>query len=513
MTLAAARRTALFNAPPDNAAQRTTLACELHTAGGFTLIFAVYSRWEEAKRQREALLQECTDLRIQELDLLEATPHLLDFLRAHLETPLPDAVFIYGLENWIPDTAAPKSVPFLLNLNASRDYFSSECPCPLVFWIPEYLFGLILRDAPDFASVRSGFYYFAAPFLTVPELDQTVERLEQHRAKNLTGPEKEERLVTLSALLAQTRALPEERRDSNAEIRILDGLAETYAAVGRYGDAALLLEQELEITRAEGNRPHLGAVLNNLGFVYYCQGRWEEAIACHQQALSIKRELQNRVGEGQTLNKLGNVYSSQERWAEAIEMYQKSLSICREFQDRVGEGQALNNLGSVYYSQGRWAEAVEAFEQSLSICREFQDRVGEEQALNNLGSVYSSQGRWAEAIEMYQKSLSICREFQDRIGEGRTLNNLGNVYASQGRWAEAIEVFQQSLSIRREFQDRVGEGRTLFNLALLKERQEDYPEALALVRQALQVLETTEDEKLKARASSLLSRLEMRVMV
>ncbi|HLK60820.1 MAG TPA: tetratricopeptide repeat protein [Chthonomonadaceae bacterium] len=500
MSLLAKSSTDLFNGPPpDNDAQRTTLALELRTASGFTLIFAVCSQWEEAKRQREALIHDLSDLRIQQIHIPVETPHLLDLLRHTLQHPLPDAVFVYGIENWIPDTANPRSVPFLLNLNASRNNFILDCPVPVVLWVPEYLYGLIARAAPDFASVRSGFYLFTASETDPMDFLSTLEAMEPLETQNLTAAEKQERIATLSALLERIRALPSERRDEEAEIRVMGQLAATYHAAGLYQEELPLREQTLALVEKVfgPKHPYTAGSLNNLGVVYGILGQWKEAIASLNTSLTIQRELGDLNGEGRTLNNIGNIYEKQEHWEEALDCYRQSLEIKRALQDQIGEGNTLNNIGIVYKNLRRWEEALNCYQQSLEIRRALQDRIGEGQTLNNLGIVYRNQRRWDEALDCFRQSLGIYRAFQDRMGEGQTLNNLGIVYRNQGRWDEALDCFRQSLEIRRAFQDRIGEGNTLQNIAVLNQAQGDEVATLDYMRQALRAFEQTQDERQK----------------
>ena len=440
--------------PPDEEIELGALTRALQLAQGFNLLFVRCHQHDQRQRLVAALRKELPGLNIQEVHYREPLTHLLDELRQRINKPLPDALFVSGLEYSLPKAETAHATPFVANLNAARNSFPLVVPCPLVLWVPEYLLNAIMRGAPDFFSVRSGLYSFA---VTPQESAMVAESLmagEAWAAANLPLAEKLERITALNGLLDDYKNLSLAQRDRHVEVRLL----------------------------------------TRLGNLHQTLGWWVEAERCYQQSLAICQEVGNRVGEGLTIGNLGVVCQSQGRWAEAEECYQQSLEIRREVGDRLGEGQTIGNLGNVYGSQGRWAEAEKCYQQGLAIFREVGDRVGEGQTIGNLGVVYRSQGRWAEAEKCYQQSLTIYREFGDRVGEGQTLMNLGNVYQSQGRWAEAEEVYQQGLAICRELGDRVGEGKTLGNLALLREAQGEIVGALELGRQAVAVYEKTEDK-------------------
>ena len=496
-----------FLLPPlDEEIELRALTRSLQLAKGFNLLFVRCHQHDQRQRLVASLHKELPDLNIQEIHYREPITHLLDKLRQQINKPLPDALFVSGLEYSLPKAETAHATPFVANLNAARNSFPLVVPCPLVLWVPEYLLNAVMRGAPDFFSVRSGLYSFVVTPQESATVAESLTAGEEWAAANLPLAEKIERIAALEGLLDDYKNLPLAQRDRHVEARLLARLGNLHHTLGRWAEAEKCCQQGLAICREVGERVGEGQMIGNLGVVYKSQGRWAEAEKCYQQSLEIFREVGDRLGEGQTLGNLGNVYESQRRWAEAEDCYQQGLAIRREFGDRVGEGQTLNNIGIVYEFQGRWVEAEESYQQALAICREFGDRAGERHTFMNLGNVYGSQGRWAEAEESYQQSLAICREFGDRMGEELTLGNLGNLYGSQGRWAEAEESCQQGLAICQEFGDRMGEGQTLENLALLREAQGEIAGALAFARQAVAIYEKTEDKIALEKARALVAR-------
>ncbi|MDW8369481.1 MAG: tetratricopeptide repeat protein, partial [Geminicoccaceae bacterium] len=68
----------------------------------------------------------------------------------------------------------------------------------------------------------------------------------------------------------------------------LNNLGEVYRRLGRYTEAAALLQRAIRLDEAAGGRsPALATSLNNLGLVYRAQGRLEEAAALHRRALGL----------------------------------------------------------------------------------------------------------------------------------------------------------------------------------------------------------------------------------
>ncbi len=454
----------------DEKTELRALLRALQFAQGFKLLFARCNQPDQSQRLVADLRAELPQLTVREIHFSKPITHLLDALSERLAGLPSDAVFVSGLEYSLPTAANAHATPFVANLNAARNSFPQVIPCPLVLWVPEYVLTAIAYGAPDFFSIRSGAYFFAATPHDTADLARSLTAGEEWIADNLTLTEKQERIAAIASLLADYKAQAPKERDRRTEISLHRRLGNLLLALGSYTAA-----------------------------LQHCE-----------RTLTLAGELSDREWKGLALMNLGNIYSRQGRWAEAEGYYRQSLEIRRECGGRASEGITLTNLGIVYSSQGRWAEAEENYRQSLAILRESGDRVGEGQTLTNLGNVYYEQGRWAEAEGYYRQSLEIKRECGGRVSEGITLTNLGLVYSRQGRWAEAEASYQQSLAIMREYGYRVNEGKTLENLALLREAQGDMTGALAFEQEALRVLETTEDEAAKEKARELVAKWEGR---
>ena len=69
-------------------------------------------------------------------------------------------VMFLGLEKAVPSTVTDH--PILQSLNLRREEWPAQLPCPVVFWVPEYVAGLLGRKAPDFFDWRSDTVHFPA---------------------------------------------------------------------------------------------------------------------------------------------------------------------------------------------------------------------------------------------------------------------------------------------------------------------------------------------------------------
>lgn len=148
----------------DEGAELDALAHAIRLSQGFKLFFVLHDGPAHRERLIAALQTRLPEGSIQILPFDAPVDHLLSALRPNLPTPRPIALCLTGLEDSIFDPAlgppAPRSSVFLANLNAARDAFPDAVGCPLLLWLTEYTVSLLARDAPDFFSVRSGYFRF-----------------------------------------------------------------------------------------------------------------------------------------------------------------------------------------------------------------------------------------------------------------------------------------------------------------------------------------------------------------
>jgi len=358
-----------------------------------------------------------------------------------------EAVFVQGLEYSISSDAQGAENALIHNLNISRDSFKKYLSCPLFLWLPEYAIVKITRHAPDFFSVRSGTFYFSNP----PErvVEQIFQSVSSSYLESLSLPlaEKLKQIETLENLLAEYRGLHREKRDKQAEIRLLLELAGFFDFISEYRKAIEYYEQSLAISSEIGNQFSEGKSLNGLGSTYLNLGEYRKAMEYYDQALKIAHEIGARQGESTSLGNLGITYFRLKNYRKAVEYHEQALVISREIGNRQVEGSNLNSLGNAYDSLGEYQKAIGYHEQSLTIAREIENRQGEGESLNNLGIVCASSGEYQKAIDYHEQSLAISREIGNRSGEGISLSNLGLAYYRLGEREKACGLWKEALSI------------------------------------------------------------------
>lgn len=437
----------------DEETELRALAQAILFAEDFKLIFARVNQPQHRQRLIQLLREKLRESNVREIHFNEPITHLLDALRDQLGDSAPDALFVHGIEYSLPVAADAFTAPFVLNLNASRNSFAEVIRCPLIIWAPEYVLTAFMLGAPDFFSVRSGVYYFAAAPGETMETANALIAGNNIASDNLSLAEKQERVEAMKSLLADYEALSAGQRDLDTEERLHSRLGNLLFRLGMYDSARHHNQRLLDIARQTDDQSAESVALINLGMIFYQRGQWNKAIVMLEQGLQIAERLDDQDGKAVSLGNLANVYFQQQRWEEAQRIYGQCVELYRTLEDRVGEGWQLGNFGLVLARQGEYAAAEEALRRSVEIAREIGNQACEARMLINLGVMYVKQGRSSEAENSYRQSLETAQRIGMREDEWLALSNLAYLRSTQGDLKGAIELKRQAVEVLEKMDD------------------------------------------------------------
>ncbi len=423
----------------------------------FTLLFAVCNRADLREEMIAAIRTAFGERRVQEVPIREPIDSLLWYLRDTVTAPKPDALFVYGMENWVSQNPSPDAERFLSTLNAQRNSLAADVDIPLVFWVPEYLLVAISQAAPDFFSVRSGIYLFVRDSAERGGILESLSVSGLTDALGLMPDERTARIQELTKLLAEYQSLPKEQHDAAAELRLMDQLATNYYAAGEYTKAEPLLLQLLAIREQVLGlmHPDTATSLNNLASLYKMQGKLTDAEPLYQQALAIREKVlapmhPNTAG---VLSNLAALYRDQGRLTVAEPLYERALAINEQALGPIHSQTAnvLNNLALLYELQGRLTEAEPLHERALRIYEQVLGPMHPDTAtsLNNLAYLYQLKGWLVVAEPLYERALAITEKQLGTMhpATAGTLNDLAGLYRAQGRLTEAEPLLARAVDI------------------------------------------------------------------
>lgn len=475
----------------DQETELAALAHALEFASGFSLLFAQCNQAPQRRQLMAEMRERLQKLTVQEIHLNQPVNHLLDALRERLNSPLPDAVFVSGLEHSLPFISEAATTSFIANLNASRNSFPQTLPRPIVLWVPEYVLTAIVQGAPDFFSIRSGIYSFVATLEGLTEFAQTLSAGKHWQAASLPLAEKRDRLAAIEQLLAEYENLSAERRDRHAELRLLDRLSVLLTAQGRYAEAFRQSQRAIKLAEELGDRAGFASLLHNLGTLHQGRGEYDEAQECYQQSLRIAEEVGDRTGVAASLHNLGMLHQNRGEYGKAQDCYEQSLRIMEELGDRAGFASLLHNLGTLHRDRGEYREARDRYEQSLRIKEEIGNHTGVASSLHELGNLHYLRGEYGEALNRYQQSLRIKEELGYRAGDASSRGQIGRLFTETERYEEAFPLLLKALDTFRQLQSpyakpavndlrtlRTRWGRQAFDAAWREATGEDVPDWL-----------------------------------
>ena len=460
----------------DEATELRALSQALQLAQDFKLIFVRCNQSDQRNRLVVKLRNELPAVNIQEIQFAEPLTHLLDELRTRIGRPTPDAVFLSGLEYSLPNAEDAHSTAFVANLNASRNSFPDVVHFPLVLWIPEYVLNAIILGAPDFFSIRSGVYFFAAGPGETADLAQSLMVGQVPALASLTLEEKLERVKAIESLLADYESLPTSKRDPESELRLLSRLATLTQMLGSHDTARVYFQQVLDQAKKLGKLDSESVGYGGLGIAYRDLGQLEEAKAAFERALEISRNLGDQLGEAMDLRNIGNLHVSLGEWEDARLSHQKSLEIIRQLGDKVQEAQTLVNLGTIDRHQGRFSEAEEFLKEALQIAHTIGDKYTEGVSLQTLGTVNQNLGRMLEAEKAYQQGLQIALDLGDYEGAWNTLHNQSVLREALGDLSGATDSEKRAVEILEGIKAKEL-PRELFRLAELERKTKEQEES------------------------------------
>lgn len=392
----------------------TALVRALRQPQGFSLYFALCNSSEKRTRLMAAVAEQLPGKMIQKISVAEEVPNLLYLLRETIADPTPDILFVYGIEFWLSGAVKPRSVPFLLNLNAARDSFSLVHSGPMVFWIPQYVLPAIADAAPDFVSVRSGLYSFT---MTPEERRDTLSLIQQIGSMEMLGLTKEARsnhLVNMETLLAELDSSPENLNILD-RATLLNQLGLGYSAEYRYTEAEAAFQEALKIYQRVLGEKHerLATVLSNIASLLQYTNRSDQAEQLYRSALQIRQEKfgLNHIDTALSLHNLADLLHNMGHYEESESLYRQALDIRRQ---KLGlhdpdTATSINNLAGVLQDLGRYEEAESLYLLALQILRQ---KLGADHpyvavTLNNLAALLRTIGRYAEAQLLYREALQI----------------------------------------------------------------------------------------------------------
>jgi tetratricopeptide (TPR) repeat protein len=235
----------------------------------------------------------------------------------------------------------------------------------------------------------------------------------------------------------------------------MNGLALSYAALGRHAEALRLHEETLALKKAKlgADHPETLSSMSNLALSFLALGRHGEALRLHEETLALWKA---KLGPDhpltlRSMNNLANNYDALGRHGEALKLREETLTL-RKVKLRPAHPETLGSMGNLadsYDALGRHGEALKLHEETLALIKAKlgPDHPDTLRIMNNLALSYDALGRHGEALKLHEETLALKKA---KLGPDHpeTLVSMANLAESlirDDRWSEAMAILDDCL--------------------------------------------------------------------
>jgi len=378
--------------------------------------------------------------------------HSLDAVLAQADRSKAGPLMIVGLEKSNPSWA--KERPVLYALNMSRPDWPKELPRPLVFWIPDYLLGLMGREAPDFLDWRSDTLFFPAP-VDEELLSLRPEVWLGEQNESMSERKRRVRVEELASRLAS----PFDSDDPVALAARAGWLKELGIHFFRLGEWRAARKSDLEALEIEkrlGRQEQTANLLGDLALLDEVQGRVREAEIALERALAIYESQGSRRGEVIGLANLANLHLRAGRLESAELLGRRALELA--VKDASPNLVSLTPwlIGSVFgimLGKKDFVAAKKLAEEALAAAAAAGSAFRRPEILRNLGVLSSVEGDLDRAERYFRESLQVARMLGEPVSAAESLLGLGLLYVEMDDDAAARSALIEAEQLFRETGD------------------------------------------------------------
>jgi len=293
---------------------------------------------------------------IQTVKLAPETLDALAAIRESIGARPGGPVMLVGVEEAVDPGAA--SHPLLASLNLNRPEWPSLGQ-PVVFWVPERLVGLLLREAPDFFDWRSDTLYF-------PEVAATQFRVLGERAwpfgadPNLAADDRRRRVAELLARIAASRG-SDDPVALRASARWWDEVADNVTLLGDVDEALRIRQQEqLPVYERLGDVRSRAVTMGKIADILQARGQLDEALRIRQQEeLPVYERLGDVRSRAITMGQIADILQARGQLDEALRIRQEEeLPVYERLGDVRSRAITMGKIADILQARGQLDEAV-----------------------------------------------------------------------------------------------------------------------------------------------------------
>jgi tetratricopeptide (TPR) repeat protein len=275
-------------------------------------------------------------------------------------------------------------------------------------------------------------------------------------------------------------------------LELLQGLGESYGAVGRLKEAQGLLARTVALADKEGRREALAAAVVQQAAIESSLGQYLGACRSAEWAAELHRQLGDREGAAQAVLQQASAEVALGRYESAAP---RVLELLRDIDPESQVGLAASaTLGWALALQGRYSDAVPILEHAIAGHERLSDVRRRAVALRRLHWVHLSQGHYETAVDLALKARDDFHRMDDLHGQARLLMGIGQARVAQGLYDEGLGLLGRASEMARSIGAGHCEAETLWLTGRALVETGRVAAALALLRRALSRVEEIGDD-------------------
>jgi CHAT domain-containing protein len=286
----------------------------------------------------------------------------------------------------------------------------------------------------------------------------------------------------------------EKAKQPQAHSVALVHLAQAYAALGHYSQAATSLHAALSLAERTGNRTQVARVLASLGDLALATGDLGDADRRLREALTRAHELGDAGLAATILHSRGNRFMAQQRSREALAVYRESAASAQQAQQAGMVARALAHAAMAAEQDGQRQVSQTLLADAWAHLQSDEPSHDVAYDLLLIGRTYQRLAQMEPALVLKAaEAFTAAADLGQRLADARTLSYawgyLGRLYEDAGRPQEALELTRRAVLAAQRV--RIPEslylwqwqtGRLLRTLGEIQPAIEAYERAVATVQ-------------------------------
>ncbi len=268
----------------------------------------------------------------------------------------------------------------------------------------------------------------------------------------------------------KTLALTEEKKDSAAQVYILNDLGELYRDKGDRVNAIDYLFKANQKAEQIGHKHILSRTWYSLGLLYSEKGAPEEALFYFQKALPLTEGEKYKRMRGSILNSIGETYQEMNIQEEAKSAFDEALSLFKQLDDNDLQVEVYYNMakGKTYNQQ--YQQAIEHYATALQLNEIVENKNRKAEILVGLATAYLDYQDYEKAHATALEGMDIIKKIDTKLHKKELAEILSTTFAKKGNYKRAFD-FSQVARFAEDSLKSIAANKKLVEVSALYEQE------------------------------------------